>query len=123
MSSYLKSAINELYSEGDDFVLLGLTGRTGSGCSTVASILKSEKKDIKPSLFNGDNPESNEDRKQKIIDRCFSDLWVPFTLLQVRSLITIIIAQYEIPQNFKENIQSYNLDDERLKKIEGILKK
>lgn len=123
MSSYLKSAINELYSEGDDFVLLGLTGRTGSGCSTVASILKSEKRDIKHSLFNGDNPESNEDRKQKIIDRCFSNLWEPFTLLQVRSLITVIIAQHDIPQNFKENIQDYNADGKNLKKIEFILKK
>lgn len=71
MSSYLESAIHELYSEGDDFIVLGLTGRTGSGCSTLASILTSDKSRIKHSLFHGAAPKSNEDRKQKIILKYF----------------------------------------------------
>ena len=29
-------AIKSLYSQRDKFILIGLTGRTGSGCTTVA---------------------------------------------------------------------------------------
>jgi putative protein kinase ArgK-like GTPase of G3E family len=47
MSNYLKSAIAAIYGEDDDFILLGLTGRTGSGCSTVANILQAEMCEIK----------------------------------------------------------------------------
>lgn len=43
MNNYLKSAISIIYGEDDDYILLGLTGRTGSGCSTVSEILQSEK--------------------------------------------------------------------------------
>jgi adenylylsulfate kinase-like enzyme len=49
VSNYLKSAIEKIYGKDDDFILLELTGRTGSGCSTVASILQSEQNVIKQS--------------------------------------------------------------------------
>ena len=48
-SNYLKSAIEKIYGKEDDFILLELTDRTGSGCSTVASILQSEQNVIKQS--------------------------------------------------------------------------
>ena len=35
-------AIKSLYSQRDKFILIGLTGRTGSGCTTVANILSKE---------------------------------------------------------------------------------
>lgn len=38
MNNY-KDAINMLYSEKEKMLVLGLTGRTGAGCSTVAEIL------------------------------------------------------------------------------------
>ena len=45
-----KSAVKNFYKERQKFVILGLTGRTGSGCSTVAKILEE-------SNFNMSNPE------------------------------------------------------------------
>ena len=35
-------AIKSLYSQRDKFILIGLTGRTGSGCTTVAKILSKD---------------------------------------------------------------------------------
>ena len=35
-------AIKSLYSQRDKFILIGLTGRTGSGCTTVANILSKD---------------------------------------------------------------------------------
>ena len=34
--------ISNLLSERSNFILLGLTGRTGSGCTTTANLLKGE---------------------------------------------------------------------------------
>lgn len=93
MNNYLKSAISTIYGEEDDFILLGLTGRTGSGCSTVANILQSKKTAIKHSLFNGDNPNTNEDRKENIIRRHFEKTWESFSLIQARSVLTLLLAE------------------------------
>lgn len=93
MNNYLKSAMSILYGEDDDFILLGLTGRTGSGCSTVAEILQSKEEDINHSLISDDNPTSNEDRKSKIILSNFKKTWQPFHLIQASSVLTLIFAQ------------------------------
>jgi hypothetical protein len=101
--NYLKSAISKIYGEEDDFIIIGMTGRTGSGCSTAASILRSEKSVIKNSLYNGDSPGDNEQRKEKIIYRHFLAKWEPFLLLQVRSVITSFLLDYE-PNFVLENL-------------------
>ncbi|WP_026601245.1 deoxycytidylate deaminase [Methylomonas sp. 11b] len=92
MSNYLKSAISKIYGEDDDFILLGLTGQTGSGCSTVARILSSEKSKIKHSLFSGSCPSSNEKRKELIVGKFFESNWEAYRVLQVRSIITLTLV-------------------------------
>lgn len=90
-TNYLKSAVAKIYGDEDDFILLGLTGRTGSGCSTAAEILQSEKSKVKHSLFDGNAPNTNAQRKERIISRHFSATWTPFLLIQVRSIITTFL--------------------------------
>lgn len=90
-TNYLKSAIARLYGEDDDFVIIGLTGRTGSGCSTIAKILLSHKSDIRHSLFSGANPSTNDKRKERILLRNFDAAWIPFQLIQVRAIITTFL--------------------------------
>ncbi|AZB52471.1 hypothetical protein ABFO19_00710 [Xanthomonas citri pv. glycines] len=94
--NYLKSAIAKIYGDEDDFILLGLTGRTGSGCSTSAKILQSPKDKIKHSLFNGNSPETNEQRKERIVYRHFAATWSPFLLIQVRSIITTFLLDEDV---------------------------
>ncbi len=95
-TNYLKSAIGRIYRDDDDFIVLGLTGRTGSGCSTVANILRSKAEAIRHSLFSGENPTSNEQRKERIINRYFKTTWSPFLLLQVRAVITTFLLDADI---------------------------
>ena len=41
-------AISNIYAEREKFIIIGLTGRTGSGCTTVSEILEKENfKDFK----------------------------------------------------------------------------
>lgn len=84
-TNYLKSAIARIYGDDDDFIVIGLTGRTGSGCSTAARILQSENEKIRHSLFSGETPPSNEARKERILLRHFQATWTPFLLIQVRA--------------------------------------
>ena len=101
-TNYLKSAIGRIYGDDDDFIVLGLTGRTGSGCSTAAGIMQSGKKDIRHSLFSGRSPDSNEQRKERIILRHFEANWEPFLLIQVRALITTFLLDVEIADAVEE---------------------
>lgn len=39
MENY-NDAVNQIYSEKENEIIIGLTGRTGAGCSTAAGILK-----------------------------------------------------------------------------------
>ena len=50
--------VKQIYNLRQNFILIGLTGRTGSGCSTVAKVLETENvQDLKSNYrdFNEDN--------------------------------------------------------------------
>lgn len=91
----LRTTIDSIYNKDSDFVILGLTGRTGSGCSTAASILSSIGQSIKHSLFNGSEPETNEQRKEKILRLFFEKNWPAFQVIKVRSIITLMLAEQD----------------------------
>jgi deoxycytidylate deaminase/dephospho-CoA kinase len=119
-TNYLKSAVAKLYGDEDDFILLGLTGRTGSGCSTAAELIQSPKDQIKHSLFNGNAPESNEQRKERIVFRHFAATWTPFLLIQVRSIITTFLLDEEIAK-VSEHFSHLMVNDELKSKFEKLL--
>ena len=125
MSKYTKNSIEKLYGSDDDFILIGVTGRTGSGCSTVANILNSEEKDLKHSLFQGSHPENNEHRVEKIIFNRFKGSWKPFLLIQVRSIITLMLAESknETAIEYAEFIQKHISEPEKIEILNSILEK
>mgnify|MGYP003518476271 FL=1 len=40
--SWFMEVVKQIYKLRQNFILIGLTGRTGSGCSTVAKVLETE---------------------------------------------------------------------------------
>jgi deoxycytidylate deaminase/dephospho-CoA kinase len=124
MENYLSSAISKIYGEDDDFILLGLTGRTGSGCSTVAKILTSKTENIKHSLYKGDCPDSNSERKEKIILKHFEKSWQPFILIQVRSVITLMLTEQDNIKITKFlSSKEYSLKNTSIKSVLDIISK
>ena len=125
MSKYTKNSIEKLYGSDDDFILIGVTGRTGSGCSTVANILNSKEEDLKHSLFQGSHPENNEHRVEKIIFNRFKGSWKPFLLIQVRSIITLMLAESknETKIEYDKFIKKHISEPEKIKILNSILKK
>lgn len=122
-TNYLKSAIERIYGDDDDFIVLGLTGRTGSGCSTSAKILQANIDEIRHSLFSGKNPSNNEQRKERIILRHFEATWTPFLLIQVRSIITTFLLDEKIStaiDNFQELLPTEEKKAELTKLLEEL---
>lgn len=99
----LSTALDHVYHETGNFVVIGLTGRTGSGCSTAADILTN------PSLSLPEAGEShykdNERRKFKIIKKLIEEQWRPFKSIQIRSIITRYILELDFDK-FIELISS-----------------
>lgn len=79
-------ALERIYEEIGNFVVIGLTGRTGSGCSTAAEILSSLSLDL-PDVSHSHYVE-NERRKFRIVKSYIEKNWTPFYYLRVRSVIT-----------------------------------
>lgn len=86
----MKEAIEQVYKSKEDLIIIGLTGRTGSGCSQVAKILSTESfenldlKDPKKYDFN-----NTEERKNRIIYDYMKEpnRWSPFSVIEVSGLI------------------------------------
>lgn len=93
MENYFQDTISKIYGDDDDFVVIGLTGRTGSGCSTVANILSSNQEDIRHSLFSGHNPKDTNQRKQKVVLSCFKHNWEPFVAIQASTVLLLMLSE------------------------------
>lgn len=100
MRSYVQSAVQRIYDDEDDLLILGLTGRTGSGCTSAAKILCTLKDELGHSLFADANPLSNEQRKQRIVSAHFKKNWRKFTLIQVRAVITLLVLEKSHKETF-----------------------
>lgn len=97
-----KECIEKIYSERKDFILIGLTGRTGSGCSTSADILSTE--DFKGLKLrqpkNGDYHNSDE-RKYKVLYKYAEENWNGFYVLSMSDVIFSFILENEYDDMYK----------------------
>ena len=95
----MSNVIDNIYKQRSGFVIIGLTGRTGSGCSTIANYLQQKSFEE----FNAPEPNkggklSNEDRKYKITYTYLKENWQNFITINVSDIITFFVLQH----TFKE---------------------
>lgn len=111
------NAIEKTYSHIGNFILLGLTGRTGSGCSTAAQILG--KSEATVSLDSEIYSSANDKRKLKIISNYSKENWEPFYSIRVTTVITYFILDL----NFSEFIKFLSLvvPEFKAEKLEDML--
>ncbi|MBU3221029.1 dCMP deaminase [Clostridium algidicarnis] len=103
-------AVNKVYDERKDFILIGLTGRTGSGCSTVSKIL-GEKEFSKLNLRTPKSYDfkNSEERKYSILygyaETCN---WGPFQVISISDIITSFIIEqgYDALKGYIEKLSS-----------------
>ena len=110
--------VDFLFEQRKNFIVIGLTGKTGSGCTTVSNILEKSFKEIELDKPKNNNFNNNDERKYRIIYQYSNENWHEFTKIQVGAIITTFI----LDNNFKEfksflKENKYN-DDKKINKIE-----
>lgn len=88
--------LEEIYKQRSDYIILGLTGKTGSGCTTAANILSSTKEELElPDVALDDESDDNK-LKKNIIVKHYNHNWQKFTTITVRDVITTFILEYTL---------------------------
>lgn len=86
MKNKIAEGLQTLFKQRSEFIVLGLTGRTGSGCTSAAEILCKMHDQIE--LLPVSDPENDvHDRKNAIIHSWFKENWSPFTKISVSDII------------------------------------
>lgn len=90
--------ISVLYSLRNDFTIIALTGRTGSGCSAVAAQISKGFVDLNypnPSKFDLTN---NTYRKYEIIHKFAKQNFKNYELINYRDVLTLFFLKYEFSE-------------------------
>lgn len=88
-------SIERTLSDREDFLVIGLTGRIGSGCSEVAKVLSSSIHDLKlPSIAPGARGLRDDlERDQRVLQQYAASHWAKFDIIQVRTVITTFLLK------------------------------
>lgn len=106
---YTKS-VNEAYRQRQSIIVLGLTGKTGSGCTTVSSILKSPTFDSLGLSTPKDHDFQNiDERKYSVVYKYMKQKgkWIPFYVIHASSIIFSYILEtgFDDFSDFIEHLQ------------------
>mgnify|MGYP002649540593 FL=1 len=103
--------VKTVYDERSKFIIIGLTGRTGSGCSEAASILKSASfEHLNLRTPKNQDFHSKEERKYKIIYDYAKSNWEQFYILSMSDIIFSFLLEYELnelDEIFREIVPSW----------------
>ena len=86
------SAVERIFAERKDFIIIGLTGRTGSGCSTVAKFLCQNFSELQPAVDQ--SIDTTKERQNSILYNYAMQTWTPFRLIEVKHIIFTFIIEH-----------------------------
>lgn len=115
--------IDRVFQLRENFVIIGLTGRTGSGCTTVAEKLATKEWEELKSNYKDFNsqPIDNVVRKNRIVHRYLKRHWTqPFDVISASD----VIFYYALKENFNvfaDSLASVNIEpDEQSKYVKSM---
>lgn len=99
MSNTLEhDAVEKIFAERKDFIIIGLTGRTGCGCSTVAKLLEKNFEELEAPIPNGNNV---DDRQYRIVYNYAKESWSPFRIIEMKHVIFTFILENRFEETLK----------------------
>jgi dCMP deaminase len=98
----MKEVVNHIYKQRQEYIIIGLTGKIGSGCTTAADFLVNNVEDIVlPEISISEDSNDNR-RKKYIIQKYYKQNWSGFRKVCVRDIITTFVLS-----NKFENLIDY----------------
>ena len=95
----ISEAIGYIYNERLSNIIIGLTGRTGSGCTTVANEILSRQTFDSLRLDPPKHQDlSSDDRKYRIIYDWLQNHWSPFDIIKISNLIVELCLEQDASQ-------------------------
>lgn len=98
---------NSLFDSMKNFVVLGLCGRTGSGCTEAANILGKDFSGLDLPLPSTATGGSIQDAEKLILYNYAEKNWVPFYQIKTSSLMTGYLLEEETPDTFTKDYLSH----------------
>lgn len=113
--------LDSLYELRNKFIIIGLTGRLGSGCTTVANMLSTEQfEDCRFPEPQYSKIRTNEDRKYNIVYRFLKSNWSPYFVIRPSDIISFILLSQNIDSTF-HYLESKKFDKEKLEGIKNSI--
>lgn len=88
-------AVETVFSEREKFIVFGLTGRTGSGCTTAASLLERDFNTFSAPMPACPGSMDLEERQYRIVHRYLSKSWSKFQTIRASNVISSFILEHD----------------------------
>ncbi len=113
--SYYYQAVQNAFEQRQSLIIIGLTGRTGSGCTTTANILKNNSFD----LLDLKDPktldfQSQDERKYEVIYKYMQaeNHWKPFSVISGSDIIFSFILEQGFDKFLQYVLRFKNVSDD-----------
>lgn len=91
--------LKHLYKLRQDFIVIGLTGRTGSGCSTFADLMSNDNFEDCEFPEPNNNPDAdNNERKYRIAYNFLSENWGSFFVINYCKILSLIAYKEQLQE-------------------------
>jgi deoxycytidylate deaminase len=87
------NGLDTIFSERSKFIIIGLTGRTGSGCTTVAELLKQSFGEFNAPRAKTCQYKNDEERKYKVVYDYLSQNWKVFHHIKMSDIVSTFILE------------------------------
>ena len=115
--------LKPIYKLRQDFSIIGITGRTGSGCTKLGRILSSEFREIRQSISfyrtpaDLDGVQINFKRKYTVAYSYAKENWKPYIVIQYKNILytLLLIEHHKNPNIFDDLIEAMYSEKQEFK--------